>query len=150
MESKKEEVMPVGADVSPELERQMATRHDYGTNEQALMNRRNSSARKAPSRKPTSSYGVDPVTGQPDPAVYGSGTSGIVDWTQLIQENELRRGSLIGRAPPSRKPTASYGYDPITGAPDHATTLADQPPRSSNASTLTRDIHVPGDYPKDQ
>lgn len=130
------------ADVSPELERQITTRHEYGQNEQALMDRRNSSVRKIPSRKPTASYGVDPVTGQPDSSVYSSGTP--VDWTQLIAENEARTRSL-GRSPPSRKPTASYGYDPINELPDqHAGLIG-----SSNASILTRDIRVPGDYPKE-
>jgi len=142
METRKEEVVPVMANVPPELEQRMPIRHDYGTNDQALMNRRNSPPRKVP---PTSSYGVDPATGQPDPVVYNSGTPGVVDWTQ---ENEAR-------GPPSRKPTASYGYDPITEDPDQQagllnTTLTDTPPKPSNASTLTRDIHVPGDYPKDQ
>lgn len=151
------------ANVSPELERRMSVRHDYSQNEQALMNRRNSSTRQIPSRKPTASYGVDPVTGQPDPAVYESGTPGVVDWTQLIHDNEARTRNPSGRGPPSRKPTASYGYDPITGAPDQqvelldTTTaggptgaLADGPLRPSNASVLTRDIRVPGDYPRDQ
>lgn len=147
LESKKEEVVPVMANVPPEVERKMSIRHDYGTNEQALMNRRNSSARKVPSRKPTSSYGVDPVTGQPDPAIYGSGIP--VDWAQLIHENEARNRPLLGRGPPSRKPTASYGYDPITGAPDQqAGLLSTTATGPSNASA--RDIHVPGDYPKDQ
>lgn len=161
MENKKEEVVPVMADVPPELERKMSVRHDYGTHE-ALVDRKNSSTRKVPSRKPTSSYGVDPVTGQPDPSVYGSDGPGVVDWTQLIHENEARTRSLSGRGPPSRKPTASYGYDPITGAPDQqaglvdttvagqpVATLADCSPRPSNVSILTRDIHVPGEYPKD-
>ncbi|RPB29443.1 hypothetical protein L211DRAFT_832150 [Terfezia boudieri ATCC MYA-4762] len=146
MESKKEDVVPVMANVSPEVERKMSTRHDYGTNEQAFMNRRNSSTRKVPSRKPTSSYGVDPVTGQPDPAVYGSDAPGVVDWTQLLHENEARHRSSLGRGPPSRKPTASYGYDPITGVPDQQAGLLKSGP--SNAST--RDIRVPGDYPNDQ
>lgn len=137
--------MPVMANVSPEAERKMSTRHDYGTNE-ALMDRRNSSARQVPSRKPTSSYGVDPVTGQPDPSVYGSGGPGVVDWAQLIHENETPNRPLFGRGTPSRKPTASYGYDPITGAPDQQGGLLNTGP--SNAST--RDIHVPGGFPKDQ
>jgi hypothetical protein len=141
MESKKEEVVPVMANVPPEVERKMSIRHDYGTHEQALMNRRNSSTRQVPSRKPTSSYGVDPVTGQPDPAVYGSGIP--VDWAQLIHENEARNRPSLGRGPPSRKPTASYGYDPITGAPD-------QQAGSLSTTASARDIHVPGDYPKDQ
>lgn len=147
MERNKEEVVPVMAEVSPEVERKITTRHEYGQNEQALMDRRNSTARKTPSRKPTASYGVDPVTGQPDPSVYSSGTSGVVDWTQLIAENEARTRSSAapGRHPPSRKPTASYGYDPITELPDqHAGLIG-----SSSASIVTRDIRVPGDYPKE-
>ncbi|KAF8424077.1 hypothetical protein EV426DRAFT_101618 [Tirmania nivea] len=115
LESKKEEVVPVMANIPPEVERKMSTRHDYGTNEQALMNRRNSSTRK------------------------------------LIHENETRTRSLVGRGPPSRKPTASYGYDPITGAPDQQAGLLNTSATGpSNASISSRDIHVPGDYPKDQ
>jgi len=158
----RQQIVPVMADVPPALERSMSPRHDYSQNENALRNRRNSSTRKPPSRKPTSSYGVDPITGQPDPSVYSPGSAGVVDWTQLIHENDSRPRILAGKKPPSRKPTASYGYDPVTGLPDQQTGLLDtntagQPtgslgevtPRPSNASILTRDIRVPGDYPKD-
>ncbi|KAF8461050.1 hypothetical protein BDZ91DRAFT_737780 [Kalaharituber pfeilii] len=155
LEHKKEDVVPVGADVPPEVERKLSSRHDYHQNEQALMNRRNSSVRKPPSRKPTASYGVDPVTGQPDPSVFPDANRPI-DWSQLIHENEARTRSSH-RGPPSRKPTASYGYDPITGVPDQGATMVDQAHQAplsehkpSNASIATRDIRVPGDYPKEQ
>jgi len=61
-----------------------------------------------------------------------------------LLKNEARTRSL-GRGPPSRKPTASYGYDPITELPDQHAGLVGP----SNASILTRDIRVPGDYPKE-
>lgn len=162
MEKNREEVVPVMADVSPELERKLSTRHDYTQTEQAILNRRNSPTRGPPSRKPTASYGVDPTTGQPDPSALPERETPI-EWAQLIHENENKaRGSGAPfRGPPSRKPTASYGIDPINGNVDqgagllgttgtsHQVTLSEQP-RPSNASIATRDIRVPGDYPSDQ
>lgn len=142
------------ADVPPEIERRMSVRHDYDYNHDAINARRNSVHRGPPSRKPTASYGVDPVTGLVDPAAFPDASGPpTIDWSQVIHDNgALRRGSVASRGPPSRKPTASYGYDPITGAPDNAVFSGhgeQDPVRPSNASILTRDIRVPGDYPKD-
>lgn len=154
LENKHEEVVPVMADVPPEIERRMSVRHEYDYNHEAINARRNSVHRGPPSRKPTASYGVDPVTGLIDPAAFPDASGPpTIDWSQVIHDNgALRRGSIASRGPPSRKPTASYGYDPITGAPDSgmSTSLGESDPvRPSNASILTRDIRVPGDYPRD-
>ncbi|KAF3920731.1 hypothetical protein AA313_de0207434 [Arthrobotrys entomopaga] len=60
-----ENFQPVLANVPPEVERRMSEQ----TSPNDVLGRRDSKAswtRQTPSRKPTATYGIDPITGQPD------------------------------------------------------------------------------------
>lgn len=194
---------PVQADVPPELERQLSQKHVIEALSEPADHRRDSGAyvRKVPSRKPTSSYGIDPITGQPDEGATGLDLA-QVDWSQLIEGHtgpaQIQPSSQ--RKVPSRKPTASYGFDPVanteatsgpvTGlvtapialddlehpydatdpgtnttpmmffeqnnpAMNHAQDPAfqempDRPSLKDSKQSTLQDIHVPGEYPKDQ
>jgi hypothetical protein len=117
MEDEGCEFLPVGAEVPPAVERRMSVRHDYSENETLVRNQSTATRRGPPSRKPTASYGIDPITGLPDTGMGSpAGTLSNIDWNNVIAANENKPNSpTFSRRPPSRKPTASYGIDPITG-----------------------------------
>ncbi|KAL7268486.1 phosphatidylinositol 4,5-bisphosphate-binding protein [Rhizina undulata] len=152
-----DEFAPVGAEIPPEVERNISVKHNYSQDHEVPETGRPSATfrRGPPSRKPTASYGVDPITGQPDPAVNAAHQISNIDWTHVLAASDPRpRGGSFTRRPPSRKPTASYGIDPITGQPEFQSavrTLEDttEPSHSLNATTPSAsDLHVPGEYPK--
>ncbi|KAF3931679.1 hypothetical protein ABW19_dt0201158 [Dactylella cylindrospora] len=63
-----ENFQPVLANIPPQIERRMSKHTDPID----ILERRDSTVswtRKTPSRKPTATYGIDPVTGLPDPSV---------------------------------------------------------------------------------
>lgn len=152
----------------------MSVRHDY-TEHEALARSQSAATRRRgpPSRKPTASYGIDPVTGLPDTGMGSSaGSLSNIDWGNVIAANENKPSSpTFTRRPPSRKPTASYGIDPITGHHEYPvehgqhsgvvvggpSISEDQPtravegrpssPRSDSKSTISG-LHFPGQYPK--
>lgn len=174
MEAEEDEFMPVGAEVPPAVERRMSVRHDYTENE-ALARSQSAATRRRgpPSRKPTASYGIDPITGQPDPGMGASaGSFSNIDWSNVIAANENKpSSSVFTRKTPSRKPTASYGIDPVTGLHEypvehghHSGVVVGEPsisenqptkalegrpsyPRGDSKSTISG-LHFPGEYPK--
>jgi len=123
-----DEFLPVGAEVPPAVERRMSVKHDYSReHEPRDRSYSGTSARRGPpSRKPTASYGYDPVTGQPDTGM-GSPSQQLanIDWAHVIAVSENKHATPAAASPtlprktPSRKPTSSYGIDPVTGHPEH-------------------------------
>lgn len=110
-----EQFVPVEADVPPEIERELNQRHTSSSiGSVDGDDRRDSGAfvRKVPSRQPTASYGIDPVTGETDPNATGVNLEQM-DWSQLSndQSDHVVRSASFTRKPPSRKPTASYGFE---------------------------------------
>jgi hypothetical protein len=135
MEDEEDDFLPVGAEVSPAVERRMSVRHDYTENEALARNQSAATRRGPPSRKPTASYGIDPITGLPDTGMGSSaGNLSNIDWNNVIAANENKPSSpTFTRKPPSRKPTAGYGIDPITGHHEYPV----EPSISENQPTRT-------------
>lgn len=152
----------------------MSVRHDYTENETLIRNQSAATRRRGPpSRKPTASYGIDPTTGLPDTGMNSSDRNlSSIDWGNVIAANENKPNSPnFTRRPPSRKPTASYGIDPITGLHEypvehghHSGVVVGEPSISENQPTRTVEgrpssprgdskstisgLHFPGEYPK--
>jgi len=129
LDDDEEDFLPVGAEVSPAVERRMSAKHDYSREHEPRDRRYSgtSAHRGPPSRKPTASYGYDPVTGQPDTGM-GSPSQQLanIDWAHVLAASENKHAAPAAttspthsRKTPSRKPTASYGIDPVMGHPEH-------------------------------
>jgi len=171
--------------VPPAVERRMSVKHDYSReHEPRDRSYSGASARRGPpSRKPTASYGCDPVTGQPDTGM-GSPSQQLanIDWAHVIAASENKHATpaaASSRKTPSRKPTSSYGIDSVTGHLEHyhlddshhphpisenqpirtevSSSVADpgsqitaEGPgtiRTESKSTIS-DLHIPGKYPE--
>lgn len=150
----------------------MSVRHDYHENEAPMKVQSAATRRGPPSRKPTASYGIDPITGLPDTGMGSAGSLTNIDWSNVIAANENKSSSpAFTRKPPSRKPTASYGIDPVTGIHEypvehghHSGVVVGEPSISENQPTKTLEgrpshprgdsrgtisgLHFPGEYPK--
>lgn len=173
MDDEEDEFLPVGAEIPPAVERRMSVRQDYTEHETLARSQITATRHRGPpSRKPTASYGIDPVTGLPDTGMGSPGNLSNIDWSNVIAANENKPSSpTFARRPPSRKPTASYGIDPITGHHEYPVehahhsgvvvgepsisenqptrTLEGRPssPRGASATTISG-LHFPGEYPK--
>ena len=153
----------------------MSVKYDYSRGNEPRERRysSNSAIRGPPSRKPTASYGIDPVTGQPDTGMGSPSQLANIDWQQILSHSENKPSGAFPRKTPSRKPTASYGVDPISGQAEHdhrypilenqpigtevsssvtdpgAKLTAERPTPDRTESKFTiSDLHIPGEYPK--
>jgi len=114
---------PVLAEVPPEVEKSLCHKHTPPSSPPLTAASPSTSefVRKKPVRKPTASYGVDPVTGELDPNATGVNELTEEDVKRLTTETPeevQRRLSQSGGRPappkrPVRKPTVSYG-DEVT------------------------------------
>ncbi|KAK6505243.1 hypothetical protein TWF481_007158 [Arthrobotrys musiformis] len=95
-----ENFQPVLAHISPDVERKLSQQADPGE----AIGRRDSAtsrARETPSRKPTATYGLDPVTGQPDLS------------TSQHTDAKARQGPALDNAQPN---LAAYEAEAASGS----------------------------------